>query len=160
MDPATLEAVRRTVEAFDIPEGAPFGLDLLMADGKSPFPVGGADGAETLSAGAYVATHNGDFFLNVNTAPLPLIEVSLRLLGRGGLEQIIQARSEGKFFVESVVPGSKSSSDEPRLVSVSNAWAFRIDVRVEGVRRSWWVVYRRESAASSWRCVQRLAITT
>ena len=45
------------------------------------------------------------------------------------------------------------------IVPSSSAWAFRIDVTVGRVARSWWSVYaRRGSRNSRWECVQRLAI--
>jgi hypothetical protein len=45
------------------------------------------------------------------------------------------------------------------LVSVSNAWSFRIDIRIGNVVRSWWAVYVRSPASEQgWEVVQRLVI--
>jgi hypothetical protein len=149
------------------------GLDgFRELDGRSPFPPmpkfeierGGTTLAWPSSTGeslgAYVATHNPGH-LNVSTAPVVLLEAALRDAGRGGLEAILAARSEGR---QAPIPTPASNAtDDARsnvgegFVSVSDAWAFRVDVRAGHVRRSQWLQYRREE--SRWRCVQRLFIT-
>jgi hypothetical protein len=149
------------------------GLDCFREiDGRSPFPpmpnVEVERGGTTLawpsstgeSFGAYVATHNPGH-LNVSTAPLVLLEAALRDAGRGGLEAILAARSAGR---QAPIPTPASdpkyearSNVGERFVSVSDAWAFRVDARAGRVRRSQWLQYRPQEL--KWRCVQRLFIT-
>jgi len=110
--------------------------------------------------------------INVNMAPLPLIEAAMRMAGRDGLEVITDARERGELApVPAPAPrpqaGSSSQHDinsAPRFVGVSDCWAFRIDCRVGPLRRSWWAVYQPSTHRSSpptkpWECVQRIAIT-
>ncbi|MCH8151424.1 MAG: hypothetical protein IH830_03510 [Planctomycetes bacterium] len=106
--------------------------------------------------GAYLATHNPGR-INVNTAAMDLVEAALRLAGRGGLEQIIAARTQGRLAsLSALSPTADPHSAAPRIAASSNAWAFRIDLRVGTLRRSWWAVY--VQSRSTWECVQRLAI--
>jgi len=126
--------------------------------GREP-SLGGESPSGEPPIGAYLATHAaGSPRINVNTAPIALVEQSLRFVGRGGsLEPIVAARSKG--LLARVTDGAKDSrKGESRLelVASSNAWAFRIDVRVGAVRRSWWAVYLN---TSSWSRVQRLSIS-
>lgn len=127
---------------------------------RSAFPS--ADDEDVLSVGAWIATHPmGDSgSINVNTAPLPLIEAAMSSAGRGGIEAIITARQEGQ---RAPLPAADradnrggASSHTPRLVGTSSSWALRIDVRVGAVQRSWWCVYQQTSGR--WECVQRLVI--
>ncbi|MEW6747695.1 MAG: hypothetical protein AB1486_33615 [Planctomycetota bacterium] len=108
--------------------------------------------------GAFVATHNPDTLININTAPRALLEAALRLSGRGGLEMILEHRSEGTL---APVPAAKkerpSEASEPLLVSTSPVWAFRIDIRVGRLARSWWAIYREREGR--WSCAQRLCIS-
>jgi len=139
------------------------GFDPLAGDRsalRSVFPA--PDETDVLSIGAWIATHPvGDSgSINVNTAPLPLIETAMSLAGRGGIEAIIAARWEGR---RAPLPAAIEMDSQvaqpnlaPRLVGVSNSWAMRIDVRVGSIQRSWWSVYRQSSGR--WECVQRLVI--
>lgn len=110
------------------------------------------------SIGSSIATHNPGF-INVNTAPIDLVEAAMRSAGMGGLEQVIQARSEGKLASAPSPSARFGPPDNARLglVSASPAWSFRIDIEIGSLHRSWWAVYIRES--SKWECVQRLAIS-
>ena len=179
--------VRRAVDYVQIPRGEAPGLDLFSA--RRPASVAlfpdGADGDRLIfgpaeqvwvsdrparlqkkdereAVGAYIATHNPGR-INVNTAPIELVDQALRVSGRGGLDQIVEARADGR----SAAPagGREASGNRGRttvqLTSSSTAWAFRIDTSVgatqgASVRRSWWAVYAR--SGSNWECVQRLAI--
>ncbi len=145
----------------------PAGLDQFGSDPsvdhsalRSAFPS--PDEEDVLSLGAWIATHpvSDSGSINVNTAPLPLIEAAMSAAGRGGIEAIIAARQEGR-----VAPLPQAFEREnqawdspqvPRLVGSSASWAVRIDVRVGSVRRSWWAAYRQNSGR--WECVQRLVI--
>lgn len=134
-------------------------------------PVGGP-------VGGILATHNRGAAINVNTAPIPLVEAAMRLAGReaaGGIAQIVAARRQGKpaSAGTATVAGAPPPDGAPRptITSSSNSWSFRIDIRVESVRRSWWAVYQPASgrqktnhrpsktANHAWECVQRLAVT-
>ncbi|MEW6741426.1 MAG: hypothetical protein AB1486_01600 [Planctomycetota bacterium] len=107
--------------------------------------------------GAFVATHNPDTLININTAPRALLEAALRLSGRGGLEMILEHRRHGTL---APVPAAKkerpSEASDPVLVSTSPVWAFRIDIRVGRLARSWWAIYREREGR--WSCAQRLCI--
>ena len=162
------EALARHRGGGDLP-----GLDAFREiDGRSPFPpmpnVEVERGGTTLawpsstgeSLGAYVATHNPGH-LNVSTAPVVLLEAALRDAGRGGLEAILAARSEGRQapipMPASDAKGETGSNVGERFVSASDEWAFRVDARAGRVRRSQWLQYRPQEM--NWRCVQRLFIT-
>lgn len=142
------------LDQFDID---PFALDHSAR--RSAFPSG--DEEDVLSVGAWIATHPvGDAgSINVNTAPLPLIEAAMAAAGRSGVEAIIAARCEGRLAPLPRAPEGErqgASSHAPRLVGSSASWAARIDVRVGFARRSWWAVYRQNSGR--WECVQRCVI--
>ncbi|MEW6747314.1 MAG: hypothetical protein AB1486_31675 [Planctomycetota bacterium] len=115
------------------------------------------DGPVEPALGAFIATHNPDTLININTVPRALLEAALRLSGRGGLEMILEHRKHGTL---APVPAAKREqhpeASEPVLVSASSAWAFRIDIRVGRLARSWWAVYREREGR--WSCAQRLFI--
>jgi hypothetical protein len=170
---------------------APLGLDLLTSDAEVGFDVfprlppspvrrfGDASAEDEptsaapapLAIGALVATHNFDpVRINANTAPMPLVEAALRLAGRGGLEQIVAARAAGKLTNPGERTNAARDSDDsagsiPQIVASSDCWAFRIDVHVALLRRSWWAIYApgrddpNTPQRETWRCVQRLPIT-
>lgn len=134
-----------------------------------------------LALGSIIATHNGDNpatwrrtgrrlrgsrslpsggVVNVNTAPIELIESAMRAAGRGGIEVVIDARTRGESVPLGSLTNGRSQQQQantPVLVGSSSAWAFRIDISVGPLTRSWWAVY--SSSRSQWECVQRLAIT-
>jgi hypothetical protein len=104
-----------------------------------------------------VGTHHSGR-ININTAPIELVEAALRLAGRGGLEQIVAARSEGRLTSGTALARvTKPGENAPRISATSTAWAFRIDIRVGPLRRSWWSVYVKQRS-NRWECGQRLAI--
>jgi hypothetical protein len=138
------------------------GLDCLVGTDHAIAIYPSTDAASMpATAGARIATHNaGAGTINVNTAPIPVLETALRMADRGGIERILAARDAGE---PATVGWLKNAADPhrraPALVDRSDAWAFRIDVQVGSVVESWWAVYRSGSADSPWECVQRLAIT-
>lgn len=156
-------------------------LDLLPSmarqEGLAVFPGGAAaESTGRLALGATVATHNPDpgslslaaqptgGLINVNTAPAPLLRSALAPADRGQLSEILAARARGEAAtLPPAHPGSIGRGDPRRihpsirLVGQSDAWSFRVDVAVGGVRRSWWLVYR--AVGAQWRCVQRVAIS-
>ncbi len=133
------------------------------------------DAAETemaLAIGSVLATHNEGPRININTAPAALLQAAMRDARLGGTESILAARSAGRAPAlpqAPSVPGRRGARIRRQptarglaIVSGSNAWAFRVDIEVDTISRSWWCVYQRESGrgsgGGSWRCVQRLVI--
>jgi hypothetical protein len=155
--------VRQALDGVTIPPGQLPGLDLLLgadrSDGLRVFPtaVSRKPSVESPAIGAFVGTHHSGR-ININTAPIELVEAALRRAGRGGLEQIVAARSEGRLASGTALPRvTEPGENAPRISATSTAWAFRIDIRVGPLRRSWWSVYAKEGS-NRWECVQRLAI--
>ncbi len=142
------------------------GLDLLASGAQDAvFP---SAELSRLTIGETAATHNphrpgARVAININTAPLPLIHAVYAARGLGGIEAVIEARTAGRVASPGAIttPRSGSSDDlhnnTPLPVSMSTAWAFRIDCYAGGVRRSWWSIY--SDTGSNWERVQRLAIT-
>ena len=135
-----------------------FGDPIYLGQEVAPDPTSD----EPASAiGLHTPTHNpapnnpGAGKLNVNTAPIALVEAAMRSAGIGGIEQIIAARANGKL---ANAPNLKATLQVSKMqfVSRSSVWSFRIDIRVGRLRRSWWAVYIQGSR--EWECVQRLAI--
>lgn len=163
---ATLPAdVLRVAEAWqDAPR--PIGLDMLARNdaGMTIFPrLSEPPGGPAL--GALVATHNplpgrrggrDPGAVNVNTAPIDLVERAMRLAGIDAIDAVLAARRRGE---PARVPGGSRTRDgvNPRLTHVSSAWSFRVDCSVENLTQSWWLVYVHDG--SNWTLVQRLAIT-
>lgn len=99
--------------------------------------------------------------INVNTAPIKVLESTMLITGRNGIEQIIQVRQQGKTANVPAVSVDSNIQDNnaPQLVSVSNCWSFRIDIKYANVKRAWWLVYQKSSLTrNQWECVQRLVI--
>ncbi len=153
-----LDALDRAGEAFK----AHPGLDLLTGD-RPTYPC--AQESPVPAVGEVLATHNPPRpgrppAVNVNTAPIPLLEAVYAARGLGGLEAVLEARAAGRV----ASPGAlKAPHDNPRTdddiplpVTMSTAWAFRVDCVAGGLRRSWWCVYA--DTGSNWERVQRLAI--
>lgn len=142
------------------------GLDLLEPAGeRSVFPS--ALSAQALrtrppALGATTATHNpgrpgGQPRLNVNTAPLGLVSSAFREAGIGGIEQVTEARANGKPApLAELRVTRRGGAGSARIVGNSNAWAFRIDATADRVTRSWWEVWI--DTGSGWQRVQRLEI--
>ncbi len=182
--------VSRVLDRATLPEDQPLGLDLFSCPRQTDqrigvFPTHGSsqpmifgprrDGEPlaqsrssseeqagapiTPAVGEFVATHNPGR-INVNTAPMVLVKAALRLAGRGGIEQIFAARSEGQRTTVGGLPTNAppgvGGRAAPQIAATSNAWAFRIDIRIGSLQRSWWAVYVK--SRSEWECVQRLAI--
>src|SRR5690606_3021562 len=149
----------------------PWGLDQIAAvSGAAVFPDGGAGPANT-AIGALVATHTGGSggraTININTAPLPLLEAALREAGAGGLDAILMARAEGKSARIGAIGADRTSgptgetssgrgSSAVTLTDSSSSWGIRTDISVGPRRCSWWSVWQRRSGA--WRLVQRMEI--
>lgn len=141
----------------------PYGLDQIAATAQGPvFPEPTLRRARTPAIGALVATHaggSGRATVNVNTAPLPLLEAALREAGAGGLDAILAARAEGKPARIGAIGLDRSDRDHASratLTDASSAWAIRTDITIGPRRCSWWSIWQRRSGA--WRLVQRMEI--
>lgn len=132
--------------------------------------------------GAWVSTHNRDpVRINVNTAPMALLEQAMRLAGRGGMDAILEARAAGRPANVPTEPHhhfphqNPSHTGDLRLVNQSHMWAFRVDVVVSGIRpvtgsaeerggrglggrSSRWQVYVRSPITLEWERLQQRVI--
>ncbi len=165
-----------------------FGLDQLAEGNLSPFPQTQWESVQTFgflketrpagetpevkaeadAIGALLSTHSPGgsgrqgrtppIWLNVNTAPVPLLRRAFALAGMDGVDAIEQARAEGEQSPVNLRASSRGGEKiaSIRFVNASPVWAFRIDAEVGGVRRSWWEVWSLTSG--TWEVVQRLAI--
>lgn len=127
------------------------------ADDKSP-------AVEAIGAFIAMPASGVENAININTAPARLLEAVMRDLGRGGIEELLEARDQGAWTATTnLAPGAEETSgggDGFRLTDASSGWSFRIDLEIEGLRRSWWLVYDLEQGRDGqlWRRTQRLAI--
>jgi len=102
--------------------------------------------------------------INIHTAPAALLDPAYREAGRGGIEQVLSMRDQGVSVPLADPDISGRAAPRVRLVGRSDAWAFRVDIRVADVQRSWWMVYHYVSAAapdageSAWKRVLTLPI--
>lgn len=139
----------------------PLGLDLFetWGQGLGPYPLAGGSTQPVL--GSYIAMYSSrPWRLNVATAPLELVRQAMRMAGRGGWEAISEARRNGERPTVTAPPTGDTGLEEgPTLVVESDAFTFRIDVRIGVLTRSWWWTYVKRGT-SEWRCIQRLGIPT
>jgi hypothetical protein len=91
--------------------------------------------------------------ININTAPIPLLESVLSRSGLDAIDGIIEARTEGRPATLNLTLDEDSTV---RLVTRSTLWGFRCDVRTGSVFRSHWVVF--EQTGGVWRLVRRIVI--
>lgn len=117
--------------------------------------------------GARIATHNpwpnssgqtrsrGGVTINVNTAPMVLLEQIMDRFDVSDLDQLRQQRSEGKM---ARLPQTNRDANgrEVRLVGVSRVWSFRVQVSVGQLTRGMWVVYINQGG--QWKLAQRTMI--
>ncbi|MEQ8764771.1 MAG: type II secretion system protein GspK [Planctomycetota bacterium] len=169
------EGVRAALDREQLPSQARAGLDLFASEEQLVFPEAPShpitrfgslerEGGRTvpstrrdssgLRLGDLVATHNSSGHINVRTAPAEVLETVFRGLGIGGLEPVLAAR-DNEESPQFSAPASGGSS-RLGLTQKSDAWSFRIDVAIDGLRRSWWVTYQRQGA--QWKRVQQLVI--
>jgi hypothetical protein len=157
--------VEQLIEHPASTDKAPWGLDMVALGAPTVdwqvYPAARSEDTSRSAIGALVATHNTSGGINVNTAPRTLLEVAMREAGRGGIEAILESRSNGKAATFAA-RSSRSSQQSVSLTAMSDVWAFRIDIRVGPITRSWWCVYApgssRHSSRGSFNCVQRLVI--
>ncbi len=167
------EDVLRVVDRLQVPRGEVAGLDLFLhhavktdapifprVSGNSTPDRGKNEEVDRggIAIGALVATHSNRR-INVNTAPLDVVESAFRMLRRGGIEAVRQSRSTGlstRLSTPQERELKNSGSPLPELVSASESWSFRVDLLVGRAKRAWWCIYEREG--KEWNCVERLVI--
>lgn len=141
------------------------GLDVLAAVARDVVPVFPPAGARDSGAlGEHLASHNPTRpgrppTLNVNTAPLDLVSTVYAQHDLGGIDAVAESRALGRVASRGAARAPRTGADPAAIipVSMSTAWAFRIDCRAGHVTESWWCVYT--DTGSNWERVQRLAIT-
>ena len=117
--------------------------------------------------GGVVSTHNpwptrsgrtrarGVAAINVNTAPMALLDQIMSRYDMGDLDQLRQQRMAGEMAT--ITQSSRDAQGrEVRLISVSRVWSFRMQVTVGRVTRSVWSTYSNQGG--QWRLVQRNTI--
>ncbi len=75
--------------------------------------------------------------ININTAPVEVLELAYQALGREGVDALIERRRGGTF---SEATGSAGEPKDIRLVDSSMVWNAAITASWNGVTRTWWVV--------------------
>lgn len=146
----------------------PYGLDQIAAfipagSQQRAYPCARLDDqhALQLAAGELLATHGGTPrpAINPSTAPIPLVAAALREAGLGGLEHVIEARSNGRPVPlgRLIVLGDDGGERTIELVPSSRCWAVRTDLTIGSHRQSWWSIWQR--GGSGWTMSQRLRIT-
>lgn len=174
---ATLdEDVRAAIaRAPRIAEGAP-GVDLVAESLPCPRWPRHAAMDETLLAGAepspdsdetraqpalaaLVSSHaEGRVRLNVNTAPIALLEAAQAALQADFVDSVRAARADGRAHGAPSVPAAQPGArgESIALVASSDLWSFRVDIACGPVVRSWWIAYGR--TPDGWQRLQRTRI--
>ncbi len=164
--PADIQGVLSSMAIGALPE--PFGLDqvpnLVRTDAQRltyPNPASQSSSGESLAIGELIATHSGTSraTINPNTAPIPLVAAALREASLGGLESIIEARSNGRPVPMGslVVVGDHDERRSIDFVSSSPCWAIRTDLVIGSHQQSWWTIW--EGRGSRWTLAQRLRVS-
>lgn len=120
------------------------------------------------AVGGLVATHNpwpsrsgttrsrSNAVININTAPVELIEECFRRFNLGDPSPIFEKRAAGEMaFYTTEVQDAKQN--QIRLTSISRVWSFRVDAWVGHTLRSSWCTYANQGG--NWRLVQRIGIS-
>jgi hypothetical protein len=135
-----------------------FGFAIRDASDRIPVPE------QTVAAmGSLVSTHgyeNADgqvptMQLNINTAPLALVDEVLSRTGIDASGPIKSAREQGE---QARPPASSIEIGDLRirLLARSDCWAVRTDVTVDRVRYAHWSIY--QARGQGWELEQRLVI--
>lgn len=96
---------------------------------------------------------HSDGRINLNTAPLPLVELVIRL--QGALIPADLRRNRLRGIPTMPPPDNGGTVGRAQLVATSGVWNLHITASVDGWTRSWWVVVSGSSADA--RIVQRHA---
>lgn len=92
--------------------------------------------------------------INVQTAPMWLLEAAMESAGRGGLDAIMNARDRGERSPLPAADGS-ASDGSIRFVSSSDRWSFRVDARSGRIMQSYWMTYQ---SAGGWELRERYVV--
>jgi hypothetical protein len=132
----------------------------VLDGGHSWYPLGENAAATEPVPGGLIAFDLSELelapVLNMNTAPWPLVEAVARSQGITDLDDLSQSRESG--VSTPIVPraaGARTQSSI-RLVSSSDAWAFRVEASSGSARRAWWFVYVQDQ--QGWRLHRRVPI--
>tara|TARA_R110002072_G_C7977582_1_gene535734 strand:+ start:10466 stop:11281 length:816 start_codon:yes stop_codon:yes gene_type:complete len=120
------------------------------------------------AVGGQVATHNpwpsrsgttrsrSSAVININTAPVELIEECFQRFNLGDPSPIFEKRAIGEmaFYTTEV---QDAQQNQVRLTSISRVWSFRVDAWVGYTLRSSWCTYANQGG--NWRLVQRIGIS-
>jgi len=94
----------------------------------------------------WITTH-GDGALNVNTAPVPLLQAALRGLDPSTAREILALRKAGEAVPASLIQtrsgDTNDSSKQLRLTTTSSAVGFIVTVSDRSSRHRWWIVAER-----------------
>ncbi len=93
--------------------------------------------------------------ININTAPVELIESIFRTFNLGDPSSIFEKRTQGELATITL-SAQDAKQVSVRLVSISRVWSFRVDVQIGTIRRSSWCVYSNQGGR--WKLVQRIGI--
>lgn len=138
------------------------GLDLSTAQ-RTVFP----SREHPTAMGGLFATHNpwptrsgttrsrSEAVININTAPVQLIEDIFEAFILGDPSSIFERRALGELATFTL-SAQDARQISVRLVSISRVWSFRIDVWIGTIRRSSWCVYSNQGG--NWRLMQRVGI--
>jgi len=93
--------------------------------------------------------------ININTAPVQLIEDIFQVFNLGDPSSIFEKRALGELALFTL-SAQDAKQVSVRLVSISRVWSFRVDVWIGMVRQSSWCVYSNQGG--NWKLVQRIGI--
>jgi hypothetical protein len=158
------------IDGLDIEEKNALGIDLFLHHDHSrargfPSALNSSSGERATAIGAVIASHNSaPHRINIHTAAAPLLQAASRMAAIDGVEVVLAARDKAQRSSMGRSSAPSQDGHDVLLVEESDMWAFRIDIAVGEVHRSWWCVYSRatkDGAAQrreSWSCIQRLLI--
>ena len=101
-----------------------------------PFPDGATTQADVV---ALIINPHSDGRININTAPIPLVQAICRLRGIGLPEHLMENRRK---HLRTTAPLGSADNDPhlPRLVDYTLVWNSLITVTCNNHPQSWWVV--------------------
>ena len=144
------------IRRFPIPPSAPAVTSPMWqsADINADAVIPGASSAWTTDAGPCLATAlspHSDGRINVNTAPLDLVEQVLRQ--NGGLVPPNFRKNREQGVPSEAPPDLGGETGHPQLVATSGVWNLHLTAGCNGRSKSWWVVVT--GAPPNSRIVQR-----
>lgn len=133
------------IERLDLPGGVrrfpvPMARRVCRWGVGEPAPVP-EQALSVVGLAQFVAVH-AEGSININTAPADLLGLAFQMVGRGGLDVILERRRAGTFSDASDASESANDGGDGgiRLVDRSSTWNALVTVSSNGVSRSRWVV--------------------